>query len=46
MTEVEKSLTGLEYDFWDEEVGARKLNAVNKCKKLNAIPLENAKERE
>ena len=46
ITEVEKSLAGLKYDFWDEEVDARKLNAVNKCKKLNAIPLENTKERE
>ena len=37
MTELEKLDLGLEYDFWDEEVNARKLNAIKKCEKLNRI---------
>lgn len=37
MTELEKLDAGLEYDFWDEGVNARKLHAVEGCKKLNAI---------
>jgi maltose O-acetyltransferase len=37
MTELEKLEAGLEYDFWDEEVDSRKLNAVLCCQKLNAI---------
>lgn len=37
MTELEKLDAGLEYDFWDDEVDARKLNAVLGCQKLNAI---------
>ncbi len=36
MTELEKLDAGLEYDFWDAEVNARKLNAIEGCKKLNA----------
>lgn len=35
MTELEKLEAGLEYDFWDEEVNARKLHAVDGCDKLN-----------
>ena len=38
MTEVEKLDAGLEYDFWDEGVNARKLHAIEGCEKLNAIP--------
>lgn len=35
MTELEKLEAGLEYDFWDKEVNARKLHAVDFCTKLN-----------
>lgn len=47
MTELEKLDAGLEYDFWDEEVNARKLNAIEICAKLNALPAteEAARER-
>lgn len=38
MTELEKLDAGLEYDFWDEGVNARKLNAIEICAKLNALP--------
>lgn len=37
MTELEKLDAGLEYDFWDKEVNARKLHAIEGCKKLNAV---------
>lgn len=37
MTELEKLDAGLEYDFWDAEVNARKLSAIKGCAKLNAI---------
>lgn len=37
MTEVEKLRAGLEYDFYDPEVDALKLNAVKLCRKLNAM---------
>lgn len=37
MTEAEKLDAGLEYDFWDKEVNARKLHAIKGCAKLNAI---------
>lgn len=37
MTEVEKLDAGLEYDFWDEGVNARKLHAIEGCQRLNAI---------
>lgn len=37
MTEVEKLDAGLEYDFWNEEVNARKLHAIAGCRKLNSI---------
>ncbi len=47
MTELEKLDAGLEYDFWDEGVNARKLNAIEICAKLNALPAteETARER-
>ena len=38
MTELEKLDAGLEYDFWDEGVNARKLHAIEICAKLNALP--------
>lgn len=41
MTELEKLDAGLEYDFWDAEVNARKLNAIEGCKKINEIDPEN-----
>lgn len=37
MTEVEKLDAGLEYDFWDKDVNARKLHAIEVCDKLEAI---------
>ena len=41
MTETEKLDLGLEYNFWDEGVNARKLHAIEGCAKLNAIsPLD------
>ena len=46
MSEVEKLDAGLEYDFWDPEVDARKLHAVEGCQKLNAIPVQQSAERE
>ncbi len=46
MTEAEKPDACLKYDFWDEEVDARKLHAPEWCQRLNAIPMQNAEERE
>ncbi|MDD3230343.1 MAG: sugar O-acetyltransferase [Oscillospiraceae bacterium] len=46
MTELEKLDAGLEYDFWDAEVDGKKLHALEWCQKLNAIPMQNAQERE
>ena len=37
MTELEKLEAGLEYDFWDEEVDARKQRAIRLCERLNAV---------
>lgn len=37
MTELEKLDAGLEYNFWDPEVNARKIHAIAGCKKLNAV---------
>lgn len=34
MTELEKLDAGLEYSFWDDEVNARKLDAVAGCRKI------------
>lgn len=42
MTELEKLDAGMEYDFTDPDVDARKLHAVQGCQKLNSISvLEN-----
>ena len=46
MTELEKLDAGLEYDFWDSEVDARKLHAVEICGKLNSIPVTDSESRE
>ena len=46
MTELEKLEAGLEYSFWDEEVDARKLHAVQGCQKLNAISVLDNEARE
>ena len=46
MTELEKLDAGLEYDFWDAEVDARKLGAVIGCQKLNAISVLDSEARE
>lgn len=46
MTELEKLDSGLEYDFWDEEVNARKINAIKKCEKLNGISIMKEEARE
>jgi maltose O-acetyltransferase len=45
MREVEKLDAGLEYDFWDPEVAARKFHAVEGTAKLNAIPMTAREER-
>ena len=45
MTELEKLDAGLEYDFWNAEVDNRKIHALKWCQKLNAIPIQNTKER-
>lgn len=45
LTEVEKLDAGLPYDFWDPEVDARKLHALEWCQKLNAIPMIQVEER-
>ncbi|MDO4560979.1 MAG: sugar O-acetyltransferase [bacterium] len=45
MTEAEKLGAGLEYDFWDQEINGRKLHALERCQKLNAIPVQNSAER-
>lgn len=37
MTELEKLDAGLEYDFWDDGVNARKQKAMEGCRILNAI---------
>ena len=46
MTELEKLDAGLPYDFMDPEVDGRKLHAFSCAQKLNAIPMQNAAERE
>ena len=46
MTELEKLDAGLEYDFWDSEVDARKLHAIEGCARLNAIPVTEGAARE
>lgn len=37
MTELEKLDAGLEYDFWDDEVDARKQYAIEWCEKIHKI---------
>lgn len=37
MTELEKLLAGLPYDFTDKEVNQRKITAVKKCEALNQV---------
>lgn len=37
MTELEKLDAGLEYNFWDKGVNARKQQAMQACARLNAI---------
>ena len=39
MREIEKLDAGLEHDFTDPEVDARKLRAIELCAALNAIPV-------
>lgn len=46
MTELEKLDAGLEYDFWDKGVNARKLRAIRLCAKLNAMPMDDEAARE
>lgn len=46
LSEVEKLDAGLEYDFWDAEVEARKLHAIAGCNKLNALPVTDEAARE
>lgn len=46
MTELEKLDAGLEYDFWDEGVNARKLRAIEGCARLNALPVTEEDARE
>ena len=46
MTELEKLDAGMEYDFTDAEVDARKLHAVKGCQKLNAIDVIDTAARE
>ncbi len=46
MTELEKLDAGLAYDFWDQEVNARKLRAIRLCAKLNAMPMDDESARE
>lgn len=46
MTEVENLDAGLEYDFWDAGVNARKLRAIHMCEKLNAMPQDDEAARE
>ncbi|MDE6838008.1 MAG: sugar O-acetyltransferase [Acutalibacter sp.] len=46
MTEIEKLDAGLEYDFWDKGVNARKLRAIHMCAELNAMPMDDELARE
>lgn len=46
MTGLEKLDAGLEYDFWDAEVNARKLRAIRMCGKLNEMPQDDEAARE
>ncbi|MGI6217002.1 MAG: sugar O-acetyltransferase [Coriobacteriales bacterium] len=46
MTEVEKLDAGLEYNFDDPDVNARKLHAVEGCARMNSIPMTDEEEHE
>ncbi|BCN31126.1 O-acetyltransferase [Anaeromicropila herbilytica] len=46
MTELEKLDEGLEYDFWDEGVNARKLHAIDGCAKLHATSVDDEEGRD
>ncbi len=46
MTEHEKALAGLEYDYLDPELSAHKLRAMQLCQKLNTMDIEDAAARE
>ena len=46
MTEHEKALAGMEYDFQDPELNAHKLRAMTLCQKLNATDIRDAEARE
>ena len=46
MSEIEKLDAGLIYDFWDPDVVARKIRAVERYDRLNAIPLTEIEERD
>ena len=46
MSEVEKLDAGLVYDFWDPDVVARKVGAVERYERLNSIPLLEIEERD
>ncbi len=46
MTELEKLQAGLPYDYWDEEVNNRQLDAIGYCHELNAIPVTDREARE
>ena len=46
MTEHEKALAGMEYDYLDAELSAHKLRAMALCQKLNATDVRDAAGRE
>lgn len=46
MSELEKLLAGLPYDFTDTEVNQRKLYAVKKCEELNKISILDKQKRQ
>ena len=46
MTEFEKSLAGLEYDYLDSELSAQKQRAMALCQLLNAMDVRDAEGRE
>ena len=46
MTEREKALAGMEYDYLDPEMNERKLRAMALCQRLNATDVRDAEGRE
>ena len=46
MTEFEKSLAGLEYDYLDPELSAHKMRAMVLCQRLNAMDIRDSAGRE